>query len=889
MISRWPCGGHLRSLRVLKVTAALLAGTALGTHAQIARSPPPPGATEHVIVPGARYASGGFARWLLGNDYRDLWLTAIEAPVLNLDSVGGGLTPLRTGGFGQSISLHFSGRDGRRYVVRSVDKDPTKRLLEQLKDTFIEDVVQDQISALHPTGALVVDPLLEATGILHARHQLVIIPDDPRLGEHRDEFAGMLGMLLLHPDEGADETPGFAGSRRISGSEAFFGLLEESPCDRVDAESFLKARLVDMLIGDKDRHAGQWRWASYPQGECRIWRPIPEDRDQAFIDFDGFIMWLTRRVRPQQIGFGPGYPSVTGLTFNGWEVDRELLAELQKPAWDSLVGVVQREISDTVIESAVRRLPEPHRRLTGDYLASTLKQRRDNLGDFADRYYRLIARWVDIYATDEAEWAELTHGEEGNLEVRIGLMEDGARSAPYFHRVLHPDETKEVRLYMRGGNDAVEVLGSHGNILIRADGGGGDDEFVNSSRSGRGNTRFYDGRGANRFDAGSGAKIERRRWERPRAKDQAHKYALDWGHRSLSYPLFAYAPDPGFFLAMSYSREDYGFRKDPFSTRHSVTVGLVTNGPEPMVGYSGTFRHVWPGVDARLRLQYTGLDFIKFYGLGNETEALQPTSFYDMEEQHALVSPTLALQFGGNRGGKEGAGTESLRQSVSVEFGPMVKYYHTPLDANAQGFLGALDPPPYGAGEFGQVGAVASVEIDARDNSGYAKKGAHLAATGTVYPAVWDVESAFGSVEGFAATYLTAPIPTEPTLALRVGGKKVWGDYPFLEAAYLGGGRTLRGFRSRRYAGDASIYGNAEFRFTAAPFKILVPGNFGLFGLADVGRVFYEGDDAGADSWHSAIGGGIWISLIDRMQTLTVAIADGEDLTGLYVRAGFMF
>jgi hemolysin activation/secretion protein len=99
----------------------------------------------------------------------------------------------------------------------------------------------------------------------------------------------------------------------------------------------------------------------------------------------------------------------------------------------------------------------------------------------------------------------------------------------------------------------------------------------------------------------------------------------------------------------------------------------------------------------------------------------------------------------------------------------------------------------------------------------------------------------------------------------------------------------LRGFRSRRYAGDASVYGNAELRLTVAPFRILVPGSFGFFGLTDIGRVFYEADPVGADSWHQGVGGGIWLSFINRMQTLTVAVVNGDDMTGLYIRAGFMF
>jgi outer membrane protein assembly factor BamA len=159
----------------------------------------------------------------------------------------------------------------------------------------------------------------------------------------------------------------------------------------------------------------------------------------------------------------------------------------------------------------------------------------------------------------------------------------------------------------------------------------------------------------------------------------------------------------------------------------------------------------------------------------------------------------------------------------------------------------------------------------------------------SLYPRTWDVTSIFGEVHGAASVYLTAELPAEPTVALRAGGKKVWGTYPFHEAAYVGGGRTLRGFRSQRFAGDAVAFGNAELRITASRFKILVPGVAGLFGLLDVGRVFHEADPSDADTWHTGVGGGIWLSVIDRLQTLTAGIATGEDLTGLYIRAGFLY
>ncbi len=885
-------GGGAVGLTAFAALAALAApGGLAGQTEQMERSIPPPGARTHTVVIGPRYEAGGFTRWLFGDDYREVWTTPIEVRVLDLGAVGGGLTPIESGGFGQSVTLEFRGADGLEYAVRSVDKNPTRRLIPELKDTFVASIVQDQISSLLPTAALVVDPIMEAAGVIHPTHRLVVVPDDPRLGEFRERFAGMIGMLVDRPQEGPDGTPGFAGSRRIAGSDDLRDELEEGPCNRADARAYLKVRLLDMLIGDRDRHPGQWRWARYPEGDCYVWQPIPVDRDQAFVDYDGVVMSLFRRARPQQIGFDEEYPSLTGLTFNAWELDRELLVELEQPVWEEVAAEIQREITDPVIEAAVRRLPAPHYELVASELETALKQRRDALPREAVRYYRRISRWAEIQASDEDEYAELEHLPDGGLAVRIGLLGDGGRRAtPYFERRFTPDVTREVRLFLRGGDDDARILGGSGRIVVRVDGGGGDDRFANESAAGGGKTRFYDDRGDNEFRTGTGARIDRSSFERPPAKDLAHRYALDWGGRTVSFPFFTYTPDLGLYFGARWGAERYGFRKVPFRTRHSLSAGLATAGPEPVVSYDVRFRHVLPGrSDGLLGLAYSGINIIRFHGFGNETPISGPSSFFKVEQRELVVAPAIEWGWGRDRGGNPAAGTAPLRETVRVGLGPVLKLSETSLEANADRFIGTLDPAPFGTGSFGQVGGQAWVEVDTRDNTGYAKSGARLRAEGAFYPSIWDVESSFGTVEGSASVFLTPPIPVEPTLALRVGGKKVWGSYPFFEAAYLGGRRELRGFFEQRFAGDAAVYGNAELRLPLFSYNLLVPTRLGVFGVADAGRVYFDGDPAGADEWHTGFGGGLWWAFINRLQTLSVAIVNGDDRTGVYVTAGFMF
>ena len=865
---------------------------------RIHRSIPPPGAKTHVVIPGERFRAGGFKRWFYGSEYRDLWTTPIEVAVLDLDRVGGGLTPLRTGGFGQSISLHFTGEDGRRYTVRSLDKDPTKRIWDELKNTIVDDVLQDLISALLPTGALVVDPLMEATGILHAKHTLVVIPDDPKLGEYRAEFAGLIGMLQEHPSEGPDDTPGFAGSRKISGTEKLWERLEKTPCNRVDARAYLKAKLMDFLIGDKDRHYGQWRWARFPAGDCYTYLTIPEDRDQAFIDLDGFAMAVARRGLPRQIEFNDAYPSLVGLSTTGWEMDREFLVELDKTAWDSVVTEFRRDLPDPVIEDAVRRLPPPYYKLVGEALTKALKSRRDALPKFVDRYYKLITREAEIQATDQDEYAHCEHMPSGDLLVRIGLMagSDGVKKTPYFQRTFHPQETREVRIYLRGGDDRAEILGAKGQIAIRIDGGGGDDAFTNSSQAGASKTRFYDYRGKNRFAKGRGAKIDESPYKRPPSPILRARYALDWGRQTMTFPLLMANPDLSVFVGGLGSRQYFGYRKDPFSSSHSVNAGLALNRLKASVSYTGTFRQLLLDLDAKVHLKYSGLQVIRFNGLGNETEISHPSSFYEVEQNYFAFAPALEFRAEEHEGNMEGM--ESLRSKLTIGLGPIIKYSDTPLSSNKDKFIGRHPKYHYGTDSFGQVGAQGEILYDTRNNSGYATRGVFVRVAGAVYPGVWDVASAFGSLDGETRAYLTAPVPTNPTLALRAGGKKVWGTFPFHESAFLGGpGLTgsgtsngnLRGFRKNRFAGDTALYGNSELRLVLAKIKLLVPGELGLFGAADAGRVIYAEDPDDADTWHTGVGGGLWLSFLQRRQTLSVAAVQGDDLTGVYLRAGLTF
>jgi len=97
----------------------------------------------------------------------------------------------------------------------------------------------------------------------------------------------------------------------------------------------------------------------------------------------------------------------------------------------------------------------------------------------------------------------------------------------------------------------------------------------------------------------------------------------------------------------------------------------------------------------------------------------------------------------------------------------LLKYAHIPSDP---GTVLATTGPYYGAGDFGQVGARAGLELDTRDHTAAPARGVHLSIVGQGYPAVWDAVHPFGSVSAEASTYFSTGDPPSATLALRTGG-----------------------------------------------------------------------------------------------------------------------
>ena len=810
-----------------------------------------PAFTEtRVVTAGAQYRASGLHEIFFGADYRALWATPIEVEVLDLASFASGLTPVRRVGGMQTKSLAMRGGDGRSYTFRSLDKDPSGALPPELQGTIATKIIRDQTSGGHPAGPMVAAGLLEAAGVRNARPRLVVMPDDASLGEFREVFAGVVGTIQEFP------TAGFAGSTAALSANDARERFQAGPGDRPDAKAFLRVRLVDLLVGDWDRHRGQWRWVLVP--EEPLWQPVPEDRDQAFARYEGLLLSIARSSWPKLVAFGPEYPHLEGLTFNGWEQDRQILSVLEWADWEPIVADVQGRITNDVIESSIARMPAAYAALDGPRLGAALRIRRDGLAKVARRFYERLNRDLDLWLTDAAEEVEIVHGAGGELEV--GVRAAGA-DAPYVRRRVRAQETREVRLNLRGGNDRVVTRGARGKVLVRVIGGAGDD-VLDDYRGG--GTRFSDSDG--RVTPGPGTRHDARPYAAPVNPKAPLDPPRDWGGWTMPLPWLAGSPDLGLFVGGGFMKTDYGFRKHPWASVQMARGGWATAAQRARLEYEGAFHRENSRTRFDLAARASGIEILRFHGFGNETAISGPKKFYEAEQQQYSLAPSVAF----------GAGAHG-----ELSIGPVVQYATTELAPN--GFIAGLRP--YGTDPFGQAGLRLRASWDSRDRPRLPEKGLFAALEARSFPAAWDVEEAFTDVHAEAAAVVTAA--HRLTLAARVGGKRVFGTYPFHEAAFIGGADTVRGFPAQRFAGDAAAWGNVELRVFVTRFFVILPGELGVFGLSDAGRVFLGGESS--DRWHTSVGGGLWISVLNRQQTMSVAVARSRDRTAAYVRGGLSF
>src|SRR2546422_2303710 len=137
--------------------------------------------------------------------------------------------------------------------------------------------------------------------------------------------------------------------------------------------------------------------------------------------------------------------------------------------------------------------------------------------------------------------------------------------------------------------------------------------------------------------------------------------------RPQTVPLFgaSYSPDIGLLLGVGVVHTRYGFRALPPSTQLLAEAAYATGANTYRIDVAGEFRRPLLPTILYVEMRASGLEFTRFYGVGNTTVGSQPDSAYRVRQTQLLVAPRVAIPL-----------TSRLRFTV----GPLLKYAHTPSD-----------------------------------------------------------------------------------------------------------------------------------------------------------------------------------------------------------------
>ena len=430
-----------------------------------------------------------FHKFLFGNHYRKYYSLPIEAKTATLDTLMGGLKPIREGGGHQSVSLRVSDPKGREYVMRAMKKSATvflqsvafkdQYVVNDFEDTYAENFLFDFYTTSHPYTSFAIGSMADQIGLPHTNPVLYYIPKQNGLKEFNSNFGDQLYMVEERPADNHLDGKNFGNPTDIISTEDMMKNLHKDEKYSVDEDAYMKARLFDMLIGDWDRHSDQWRWAEHKKGSKVLYEPIPRDRDQAFVKYDGTLLSILMNIPAlrHMRTFKNKIDNVKWLNREPYPMDLAFLKTAEEKDWIAQAKYIQENLSDSDIDKAFKNLPKEVQDATIEDIKKKLKNRKKDLQKYASDYFDVLSHTVMIAGTDKKDKFIINHNAKKNIEIQVFRVKKEGDELIYTKTVTDA-KTKNLWIYGLDDNDVFEVKGNQkSNIKIRLIGGQNNDTY----------------------------------------------------------------------------------------------------------------------------------------------------------------------------------------------------------------------------------------------------------------------------------------------------------------------------------------------------------------------------------------------------------------------------
>ncbi|WP_343695111.1 metallophosphoesterase [Flavobacterium sp.] len=797
-----------------------------------------------------------FHKFLFGQHYRKYYSMPIEAKIATVDTLKGGLKPIREGGGHQSVSLRMSDPQGREYVMRGMKKSASvflqsvafkdQYIVNDFEDTYTESFLFDFYTTSHPYAPFVTGSMSDKIGVFHTNPVLYYIPKQNGLGEFNAGFGDQLYMVEERPADNHLDGKNFGNPTNIIGTDDMMANLHKDEKYSVDEKEYIKARLFDILIGDWDRHSDQWRWAEFKKDGKVIYKPIPRDRDQAFVKYDGALLSILMNIPAlrHMRNFKDEIRNVKWLSREPYPMDLAFLRTAEEKDWVEQAKFIQDNLTDSDIENAFKAMPKEVQDGTVDEIIRKLKNRKKELQKYATIYSDVLSKTVMIAGTDKKDKFILDHKNKKSIEIQVLRVKKEGDELVY-SKTVNDAKTKNLWIYGLDDDDIFEVKGNQkSSIKIRLIGGQNNDTY--NIENGR-KVIVYDFKSKeNTYNLDSKTKtqltddydVNLYNYEKP-------KYNVVSG-----LPNIGYNPDDGVKVGVNVNYTVNNFKQNPYTQRHVLNAFyyFATGGLE--FNYAAHF----PGLLGKWVIDveslYTTPNFaMNYFGYGNESQYNDDLGMDYNRVRIRKFNVSGAIRHVGRYGSE--FSIQPIFQRMAVEETEN-RFIDTPNIVN---------PDVFNSQNYGSLKVKYLFK-----NSDFAAKptlGMYFMIAGTWTTNLDDTNKNFPTLESILGFTHRLDHNGKLVLATYLKGKAILNNnYEFYQGASLGGDTDLRGFRNERFLGNSYFSQSSDLRLSLGKIrKTLAPFTYGILGGFDYGRVWLDGENS--RKWHQDYGGGLWLNAIN--------------------------
>ncbi len=773
---------------------------------------------------------------LWGKHYRKLYTLPITVTTINFDSFLGGVKVVS-----QADNFHglvLEDKEKHLYMLKPLggstsflESDFFQEMYNKkdFNGTYLDTFIGDAYTIINPYTFLASDFMAQHLSLSSNNPRIYYIPKYTTADTIAD------GSYIQAKLVSITDIPDINTKKNILSTTELLEVMRKDKSYFVDQHLYIRERLFDMLIGDWNKMPENWNWNAQRKNDSILFSPIVIDRNHAFTKVDG--LFFKQMLSVLTLGFISNYEAEFKKLKNfnklGYELDLAIVSQSDESLWIQEAKWLKNNFTDQLIEEAFDKLPKGVESSETDNIKRILKARRDNVEELAHTYYRILQHNPIVTGTERDDHFIIDRSRPDSVHISIY---DSRKESLVFDKKYEKKTAKEIWLYGLQGNDHFEIKHDEGRPLkVLLITGEGENSYDFQSKK---NLKVYAYPSEKQtFDSISGV--------RPVFSENERVVGYDYKH--TKYSKFSFSPwgfydsDLGINLGSYVTYTMYGYKRMPFSYQHRLGFnylgGFMYRGIFPTYDERKTFI-----VDAEFGFPR---NFFNFFGFGNNTDGYkdEKRNYNRVNIRNLVITPSYNI-------------TIDKRQELSfIASAELVKVLHP-----SNKFINTIyskDHRVFKTNYFADLSV--RYQVNKEPSSIISKLEGEVIGGWKLNMGNAKRNFPYAEVKGTLDICITDRF----TWATMAKAKALFTDkFEFYQAATT----ELRGFRNNRFLGKQSFYQYSDFRVDMGELKNpFTPLKYGLFAGIDYGRVWYP--DQSSKKWHTSYGGGIWLTLINKITT----------------------